>query len=336
MALHPPEPQWLAQLRVILPPLLAAASAVLVDRLCTKSGFLPPGFARPWRRFLGFLVLSLFFWIALYGNLANLGTDTPPLDLTRLSATRLFYVHFLMLGTTLVWFLAGYAGVAPPSPRPVPPPVPPPAGLAPPPEPLEMPEPLEPAEDTWPDGLPPLAPPRPVPPAPRPPFLRVLAAQFGLLAPNLPREIGVGLLVGVGSWFAVLLAALVLALLLYLVGAEGAAPKEPPELVVWIAALPLVVRLLASLSAGVVEETFFRGFLQPRVGLWLSTAFFVLGHLAYGQPLLLVGIAILSLIYGTLVRWRQTIWPAIAAHALFDGVQLLIVIPTTLKLIGKG
>jgi len=338
MALHPPEPQWLAQMRVILPPVLAAASAVLVDRLCTQSGFLPPGFARPWRRFLGFLALAFFFWIALYGNLASLGTNTPPLDLTRLTAPRLFYVHFLMLGTTLVWFLAGYAAVAPPASRPVP--LPEPAPLpAPLPAPDSLalpPDPAEPADETWPDGLPPKPPPLPVSPAPRPPFLRVLAAQLGLLAPNVPREIGIGLLVGVGSWFAVLLAALLLALLLYLFGAEGAAPKEPPELVLWIAALPLGVRVLASLSAGVVEETFFRGFLQPRIGLWLSTAFFVLGHLAYGQPLLLVGIAILSLIYGTLVRWRQTIWPAIAAHALFDGVQLLVVIPTTLKLIGKG
>jgi membrane protease YdiL (CAAX protease family) len=152
----------------------------------------------------------------------------------------------------------------------------------------------------------------------------------------VPRELGLGILVGVASWFAVLLAALVLALVLYAFGAEGVAPKEPPELVVWIAALPFGIRLLACLSAGVVEETFFRGFLQPRIGIALSTVFFVLGHLAYGQPILLFGVTILSLIYGLLVRWRQTIWPAIAAHALFDGVQLLIVIPTTLKLLGKG
>ena len=178
-------------------------------------------------------------------------------------------------------------------------------------------------------------PPPYVPPL-RPPLGRLLAGQLGLLAPDVPKELGLGLLVGVGSWFAVLLAAVVLALLLYLLGAEGAAPTKPPELVVWIAGLPLGVRILAALSAGIVEESFFRGFLQPRIGLWLSTGFFVLGHLAYGQPLLLVGIAVLSLIYGTLVRWRQNIWPAIAAHALFDGVQLLVFIPLTLKLLGKG
>jgi membrane protease YdiL (CAAX protease family) len=325
MAPHLPEPQWIEVLRVAVPPLLAAVAALWVERLCARRGFLPPGFARPWRRGIGFLALALFFWIALFSSLANLGRETPPLDLTHLTAPRLFFVHFLMIGTTLVWFLAGYAGVAAPAPRPLP----------------------ETAEPAVPDpSLPPLsdAPIVPIAPAlppafparsPRPSFGRVLATQLGLRAPQIPRELGLGILVGVGSWFAVLLAALLLALVLYALGAEGVAPKEPPELVVWIAALPFGIRLLACLSAGVVEETFFRGFLQPRIGIALSTVFFVLGHLAYGQPILLFGVTILSLIYGLLVRWRQTIWPAIAAHALFDGVQLLIVIPTTLKLLGK-
>ena len=48
---------------------------------------------------------------------------------------------------------------------------------------------------------------------------------------------------------------------------------------------------------------------------------------------MLVGITLLSLIYAFLVRWRQNIWPAIAAHALFDAVQLLVIIPAALKLL---
>ncbi|HEY4588628.1 MAG TPA: CPBP family intramembrane glutamic endopeptidase, partial [Thermoanaerobaculia bacterium] len=89
-----------------------------------------------------------------------------------------------------------------------------------------------------------------------------------------------------------------------------------------------------SLSAGVVEEGFFRGFLQPRVGIVMSTCLFVLAHFSYGQPFMLIGITLLSLIYAYLVRWRQTIWPAIAAHALFDGVQLLVVVPAALRMLG--
>ena len=328
MALPPPEPAWIEAVRRFLPPVLALASAVLLDWLCAARGFLPPGFTRPVRRGLGFVAVAFFFWIALYGNLANLGREAPPLDLTHLTAPRLFLVHFLMIGTMLVWFLAGYAGLAPLA-RPAPVPLPEPereavADIA------DIAD-IEPLPGPPEEPVPPLA----LPP-PRPPLGRTLAAQLGLLAPDVPREIGIGLLAGVGSWFLVILAALVVALILYAVGGEGVAPTKPPELIVWIAGLPLGVRILAALSAGVVEESFFRGFLQPRIGLWLSSAFFVLGHLAYGQPLLLVGITVLSLLYGTLVRWRQNIWPAIAAHILFDGVQLLVFIPLTLKLLGKG
>jgi membrane protease YdiL (CAAX protease family) len=130
---------------------------------------------------------------------------------------------------------------------------------------------------------------------------------------------------------------MVIAGVLWAVGGEGAVPKSPPALVPFIAGLPVWVRFLVSLSAGVVEESFFRGFLQPRMGIFLSTLFFAAAHLSYGQPFMLIGITLLSLIYGFLVKWRQNLWPAIAAHALFDGVQLLVVVPAALKMLqGTG
>ncbi len=45
---------------------------------------------------------------------------------------------------------------------------------------------------------------------------------------------------------------------------------------------------------------------------------------------MLVGITLLSLLFALLVRWRQSIWAAVAAHTLFDAVQLLVVVPTAL------
>jgi membrane protease YdiL (CAAX protease family) len=117
----------------------------------------------------------------------------------------------------------------------------------------------------------------------------------------------------------------------FLLGGEDALPKTAPTTIAFIAGLPALVRFLLSLSAGVVEEVFFRGFLQPRVGITLSTIAFVLAHVAYGQPFMLVGVTLLSLLFALLVRWRQNLWPAIAAHALFDAVQLLVVIPAALK-----
>jgi len=161
-------------------------------------------------------------------------------------------------------------------------------------------------------------------------------AQFGFRASSIWREIGIGLVVGVGAWVAVLMVLTTFGLLIWWIGGADLLPTEPPKVVPWIAALPVLVRLLVSLSAGVVEETFFRGFLQPRVGLALSTALFVLAHASYEQPLMLIGITLLSLIYGSLVIWRQNIWPAIAAHTLFDSLQLLVIIPWALNLLEEG
>ncbi|MGH9361704.1 MAG: lysostaphin resistance A-like protein, partial [Thermoanaerobaculia bacterium] len=154
-------------------------------------------------------------------------------------------------------------------------------------------------------------------------------------APQPAREVGLGLVLGVAIWAAALGVLMAVALLVLALGGEELLPKAPPALVPWIAALPWSVRLLVSLSAGAVEETFFRGFLQPRVGIFLATLLFALAHASYGQPLMLVGVAVLSLLYGALVRWRQSVWAAIAAHALFDAVQLLVIVPAALELLGR-
>lgn len=161
-------------------------------------------------------------------------------------------------------------------------------------------------------------------------------AQLGFRADDPLREIGIGLVAGLGAWMAVLGVLLTLGLALWALGGEDALPQEPPTVIPWIAGLSIWLRLAVSLSAGVVEETFFRGFLQPRVGIALSSLLFVLAHASYEQPLMLVGVGLLSLAYGFLVRWRQSIWAAIAAHALFDSIQLLVVIPAALGVLPEG
>jgi len=98
-------------------------------------------------------------------------------------------------------------------------------------------------------------------------------------------------------------------------------------MVEWIVAQPLWLRLAVSMSAGVVEELFFRGFLQPRIGLFGATVLFALAHLGYGEPFMLFGITLLSLSYGLLAKWRGSIFASIAAHTVFDAVQLLVLIP---------
>jgi membrane protease YdiL (CAAX protease family) len=302
-------------LSLFLTALAAYALSFYMDRMCEARGLLPPGFRqRPARRLLGWILVGQMLWMGVLASLASFG-EKAELDLSRLTTPQLFLLHGLLVLTVVLWFLLGFAGVRPP-------PAPPP--------PLELLDPVDPI----------LLEEEPVPvaaPAPPPvPLFRQFLAQFGFVAPSVPREIGVGVLVGIGSWGAVLAVAIFVGLLLMALGAEEALPKEPPALIPWIAALPVGVRILISLSAGVVEETFFRGFLQPRIGIALSSALFILAHFSYGQPLMLVGIGTLSLIYAFLVRWRQNLWPAIAAHFLFDAVQLLFIIPFALKYMEKA
>jgi membrane protease YdiL (CAAX protease family) len=286
-------------LRLGGPILAALATAVVFDRLCERRGLLPPGLAVPWRRALSELLLAGVFWVGIFRPIGEVGLE-PRFDPSRLSTPELFVLHALLIVAMLLWGVLGFAGVEP-APRPVVP-------------------------ETVPETLPPR----------RPSLLAQLASQLGFRAPNIGKELGIGLLLGIGAWGVVLIALIAVALLVWALNGEGALPKQPPAMVPWIAALPIGVRLAISLSAGFVEETFFRGFLQPRVGIALSTAMFALAHLSYGQPFMLIGITILSLIYAFLVRWRQTVWPAIAAHALFDGVQLLVIIPIALRLLGKA
>jgi membrane protease YdiL (CAAX protease family) len=309
-------------LRVIIPAGLAFLAAWYLDRQSARKGLLPPGFATPWRRALASAAVAGVLWIVVTRPLGLIGREMPETDFTQVPTPQLFLLQILMVGGSLVWFLLGFAGVRPPR-RPPPLPEPEPAGWTGADVPVEALDPYAPPAAA---AVPPALPP---PPAP---LSRRFAEQFGFLAPAVPREIGIGLLLGIAAWVVVLVGVMAIGLVLLKLAGPDAIPKAPPAMVTWIAALPILLRLSISLSAGVVEEWFFRGFLQPRVGILLSTGLFVLAHFSYGQPFMLIGITILSLIYGLLVRWRQNIWPAMAAHALFDGVQLLVVIPGLLKL----
>jgi len=294
-----PDPK--AFLAVVPALLLGLVAAFAFDRMCVARGLQPPGFRILWRRVLAALALACLLALGVFAPVALLSLgEKPEPDLSKISTPQLFGLHFLMLATLGIWFLLGFAV----------------------------------RRQGEPPGLP-AEPPVPVPAAPS--LGRQFLAQFGLLAPSVPREIGVGLVLGLGAWVVVLMVLIGVGVVLWAIGGESAVPKQPPAMVPFIAALPVGVRLSVSLSAGLVEEGFFRGFLQPRIGIPLSTAFFALAHLSYGQPFMLIGITLLSLIYAFLVRWRQNLWPAIAAHALFDGVQLLVVVPAVLRFLqGSG
>ncbi|HET90273.1 MAG TPA: CPBP family intramembrane metalloprotease [Chloroflexi bacterium] len=81
--------------------------------------------------------------------------------------------------------------------------------------------------------------------------------------------------------------------------------------------------IAVSLVAGVVEELFFRGALQPRFGFWLTAVIFTAAHVQYGFTLAAVEVFLGALALGWL-RQRENTTSCILLHALYNVVGLLI------------
>ena len=145
--------------------------------------------------------------------------------------------------------------------------------------------------------------------------------------------VAIGIAVGVGGWIVTLLTAMIVALVLR---AAGWMPADttPPPMIGWLAALPIWKKALIILCAMTVEEFFFRSFLQKRIGLIASTILFALAHFTYGNPLLLIGVTVISLIIGLTFYRTKNVLPGIIAHGVFDAIQLFVIVPIAFRLVG--
>jgi len=94
-----------------------------------------------------------------------------------------------------------------------------------------------------------------------------------------------------------------------------------------MAGLSLAQKLAIIGVSMTVEEGFFRGFLQPRIGLMATSILFALGHFSYDLPLLVVGVFVVSLVLGRCFERTGDLLPCMIAHAVFNGVQLLVILP---------
>jgi len=155
-------------------------------------------------------------------------------------------------------------------------------------------------------------------------FLRLDGPRF--------EDIQRGIWVGAIGWVLTITGTSIIAATLNLVGAAPE-PTQIPELMPWLAQLPLTHKLVVIGMAMTVEEGFFRAFLQTRIGWIPSSLLFALGHASYGLPLLMVSVFIISLIIGWTLRQTGRLLPCIIAHGVFDAIQLLIVIPLAMKMI---
>ena len=84
--------------------------------------------------------------------------------------------------------------------------------------------------------------------------------------------------------------------------------------------------IFLSVSAGVGEEIFFRGVLQPLIGVWLTSIFFVAIHGYFSLKDKRINIfAIMLTLFIALLGWASknySIWLAISAHFSYDLVLL--------------
>jgi CAAX protease family protein len=131
-----------------------------------------------------------------------------------------------------------------------------------------------------------------------------------------------------GFWIA---AIFVLSLVAHAVGSNGMsqaarllAPQGPFESLLWIA---------LAVTAGICEETIFRGYLQRQfvawtrsasIGVLLSAALFGAGHIYQGAKATVV-IGVYGLMFGILAEARQNLRPGIITHAWHDAITGLVI-----------
>jgi membrane protease YdiL (CAAX protease family) len=152
---------------------------------------------------------------------------------------------------------------------------------------------------------------------------------------GLPRKLVQGIAVGFAGWGLTVLVAGATAAIVGTATEPVAGPEVPPVMV-WLASLPALDKLLIVGAAMTVEEFFFRSFLQPRVGLLVSSLFFVCSHFGYGLPVMLVGVLTISLLLGLTFQRGGDVVPCVVAHGVFDAVQLFIVLPWAVERFQAG
>lgn len=151
---------------------------------------------------------------------------------------------------------------------------------------------------------------------------------------DVPGGIALGLRVWLYTFGAAALAGVVLQLLAAAGDGVAVGPveiAEVPDVMIWMAELPVANKLLIVLAAMTVEEAFFRSFLQSRIGLVPSSILFAAGHASYGMPTLMFGVFVVSIVIGRDFAKHRQLLRSILAHGVFDAIQLLFVVPFAVR-----
>lgn len=161
----------------------------------------------------------------------------------------------------------------------------------------------------------------------RPPLREFLA----LSTPDPARQARLGLVVGVAGWGLTVAAGLVVLGVLRFAGVDEVRPIPP--LVRWLASQPFGSRLVLVAAAMTVEEVFFRSFLQRRLGAAPASILFLVSHGGYGDPLFFVGLLAITVVLSETFERTGSVVAPMVAHGVFDAVQLLVILPSAVRLI---
>lgn len=145
--------------------------------------------------------------------------------------------------------------------------------------------------------------------------LRGALDALGVHARNLQKAVGAG----IGLTVVAFIATLVVGLALQQVGFEA---ENERALAIARAITPLGAFTIAAIAA-VSEEVFFRGYLQPRVGLTGQAVVFALAHLSYLHVGQIVVTFLLGLGFGYVYRRTGSLVAPMLAHFLFNFVMLM-------------
>ncbi|MBO0705662.1 MAG: CPBP family intramembrane metalloprotease [Candidatus Dormibacteraeota bacterium] len=161
------------------------------------------------------------------------------------------------------------------------------------------------------------------------PFLAAALLGVGLFIRRSPRETLARLaLVRPAWWHVVLALACAGVFYAFSLGADAAAQTLTPEISRKVGAAteelfggltnPLGIATIA-LSSGICEEAFFRGALQPRVGLLWASFVFAIVHTQYGLSIQEVAVFVLALGLGFL-RSRTNTTTTMICHVVYNTI----------------
>jgi membrane protease YdiL (CAAX protease family) len=163
-------------------------------------------------------------------------------------------------------------------------------------------------------------------------------AEFLKIRSSRPvADLSSGILIGAAGWLVTILAAFAVLGVWWLLRRSGPVSEEGSSVsptILWIVGQSVGVRIAIVVSAMIVEELFFRSFLQTRVGPLAATLMFTAAHGVYGQPLVLVGILVISAVLSVTFVLYGNVLPCIVAHGVFDAIQMFVVIPLVTRAAG--